>query len=66
MVQEALERLAAFDPRKADMVDLMVFGGLTGKDMAEVMSIPEHTVWREWRMAKAWLHQELKSIAPPS
>jgi RNA polymerase sigma factor (TIGR02999 family) len=66
MVEEVLERLAGFDRRKADIVDLMVFGGLTGKDIAEVMSIPEHTVWREWRMARAWLHQELKSLAPPS
>ena len=66
IVQEALERLAAFDQRKADLVDLMVFGGLTGKDIAEVMNVSEQTVWREWRMAKAWLHQELKSIAPPS
>jgi len=65
IVQEALERLAAFDQRKADLVDLMVFGGLTGKDIAEVMNVSEQTVWREWRMAKAWLHQELKSIAPP-
>jgi RNA polymerase sigma factor (TIGR02999 family) len=65
IVQEALERLASFDQRKADLVDLMVFGGLTGKDIAEAMNISEQTVWREWRMAKAWLHQELKSIAPP-
>jgi RNA polymerase sigma factor (TIGR02999 family) len=66
IVQEALERLASFDPRKADLVDLMVFGGLTGKDVAEVMNISEQTVWREWRMAKAWLHTELKSMSPPS
>lgn len=66
IIHEALERLASFDPRKADLVDLMAFGGLSGKDVAEVMNIPEHTVWREWRMARAWLHQELKSIAPPS
>jgi RNA polymerase sigma factor (TIGR02999 family) len=65
-IQEALERLAGFDPRKAGIVDLMVFGGLTGKDVAELMNIPEPTVWREWRMAKAWLHQELKSISPPA
>jgi RNA polymerase sigma factor (TIGR02999 family) len=66
IVQEALERLALFDQRKADLVDLMVFGGLTGKDIAEVMNVSEQTVWREWRMAKAWLHQELKSMGPPS
>lgn len=59
-IQEALERLAAFDPRKAEIVDLMVFGGLKGKDIAEVVGISEQTVWREWRMARAWLHNELK------
>ena len=64
-IQDALERLASFDPRKADIIDMMVFGGLKGKEVADVMSIPEHTVWREWRMARAWLHHELKS-APPA
>ena len=61
-IQEALERLAAFDPRKAEIVDLMVFGGLKGKDVAEAIGISEHAVWREWRMARAWLYNELKSI----
>lgn len=61
-IQEALERLAAFDPRKAQIVDLMVFGGLTGKDIAGVVGISEPAVWREWRMARAWLHNELRSI----
>lgn len=60
-IQEALERLAAFDARKAEIVDLMVFGGLKGKDVADTLGISEHTVWREWRMARAWLYQELKS-----
>lgn len=60
-IQEALEHLSSFDQRKADIVDLMIFGGLKGKDIAEVMRIPENTVWREWRMARAWLHNELKS-----
>lgn len=61
IVQELLERLAAFDPQKAQIVDFMVFGGLSGKEIADVLKIPEHTVWREWRMARAWLHSELKS-----
>lgn len=60
-IQEALERLAAFDSRKAEIVDLIVFGGLKGKDVADVLGISEHSVWREWRMARAWLHNELKS-----
>lgn len=61
-IQEALERLAAFDPRKAEIVDLMIFGGVTGKDIAGVVGISEDAVWREWRMARAWLRNELKSI----
>jgi RNA polymerase sigma factor (TIGR02999 family) len=61
-IQEALERLSTFDSRKAQIVDLMVFGGLTGKDIAGVVGISEPAVWREWRMARAWLHNELKSI----
>lgn len=61
-IQEALERLAVFDPRKAEIIDLMVFGGLKGKDVAEVLGISEQAVWRDWRMARAWLHNELKSI----
>lgn len=61
-IQEALERLSQFDPRKAQIVDLIVFGGLTGKDIAELLKISEPVVWREWRMARAWLHNELKSI----
>lgn len=61
-IQEALERLAVFDPKKAEIVDLMVFGGLTGKDIAGVLGISEDSVWREWRMARAWLRNELKCV----
>jgi RNA polymerase sigma-70 factor (ECF subfamily) len=61
-IQDALERLTGFDPRKAEIVDLMIFGGVTGKDIAEIIGISEDAVWREWRMARAWLRNELKSI----
>ncbi len=60
-IQDALERLATFDARKAEVVDLIVFGGLKGKDVANILNISENVVWREWRMARAWLHNELKS-----
>jgi RNA polymerase sigma factor (TIGR02999 family) len=60
-IQEVLERLAAFDSRKAEIVDLMVFGGLKGTEVSELLGIPEHSVWREWRLARAWLHHELKA-----
>lgn len=61
-IQQALEKLSSLDEQKANIVDLIVFGGLTGKDVAEVMNISEQTVWREWRMARAFLNVELKSI----
>jgi RNA polymerase sigma factor (TIGR02999 family) len=61
-VQTALEKLAALDPRKEKVVELMIFGGLTAPEAAEVLGISEATLFREWRMARAWLQHELKSI----
>lgn len=60
-VDEALEKLAAFDERKARITDLIVFGGLTSAETAEALGISEPTVNRDWKMAKAWLQHELKS-----
>ena len=62
-LDEALDRLAAFDPRKARIVELRFFGGLNLDETAEVMGISSPTVQREWRSAKAWLHHSLS--APP-
>jgi len=58
---EALDRLAAFDPRKARIVELRFFGGLNLDETAEVMGISSPTVQREWRSAKAWLHHSLSA-----
>jgi len=58
-LDEALDRLAAFDPRKARIVELRFFGGLNLDETAEVMGISSPTVQREWRSAKAWLHHSL-------
>lgn len=55
-LDEALERLAAVDPQQARIVELHFFGGLTMKEIAEVLGCEETTVHQEWRMAKAWLH----------
>jgi RNA polymerase sigma factor (TIGR02999 family) len=55
-LDEALERLAAVDPQQARIVELHFFGGLTMKEIAEVLACEENTVQQEWRMAKAWLH----------
>ncbi len=58
-LDEALSRLAAFDPRQGDVVTYRFFGGLTIDETAEVLGVSPATVKREWAMAKAWLHREL-------
>ncbi len=59
-VQQALERLDAIDSRKVEVVELLVFGGLTAEETAEALGVSSSTVNREWRMARAWLLHELK------
>jgi RNA polymerase sigma factor (TIGR02999 family) len=58
-IDEALERLAAIDPRQSRLVELRFFVGLDVEEAAEVMGISPVTIKREWRSAKAWLHREL-------
>jgi RNA polymerase sigma factor (TIGR02999 family) len=58
-LDEALQRLAAQDSRKAEVVELLFFGGLTYDEAAAMLNISAATVHRELRMAKAWLHREL-------
>jgi RNA polymerase sigma factor (TIGR02999 family) len=58
-LHEALERLAALDSRKADVVELKYFGGLNYDEMAEVLKISPVTVRRDWEFAKVWLYTEL-------
>ncbi len=59
-LNEALERLAEFDERKCEIVELHYFGGLTYDETAEALGISAATVHRELRMAKAWLQNELQ------
>lgn len=59
-LDEALERLKELDPRQSRVVELRFFGGLTGKEMAEVLGVSPATVDREWRLARAWLQRELR------
>jgi len=56
----ALERLAEIDARQAQIVEMRFFGGLTVEETAEVLGISPKTVKRDWTVAKAWLHGELK------
>ena len=58
-LDEALNRLAEIDQRKARIVELRFFGGLEVEETAIFLKISEITVMREWKMAKAWLHREL-------
>jgi RNA polymerase sigma factor (TIGR02999 family) len=60
----ALERLAALDARKVQVVELRFFGGLTVEETAQVLDVSPDTVARDWRMARAWLLRELDSSAP--
>lgn len=58
-LDEALTQLAQIDPRKARVVELRFFGGLSIEETAEILEISEETVTRDWRVAKTWLFREL-------
>ncbi len=58
-LDEALSRLALFDPRKAGILEMLYFGGLTYAETAGALDISEATVHRELKLARAWLRHEL-------
>lgn len=58
-LDEALNRLAELENRKADVVELKYFGGMTFDEIAEVLKISEKTARRDWRLARMWLLREL-------
>jgi RNA polymerase sigma factor (TIGR02999 family) len=58
-LDEALTRLAEFDARQAQVVQLRYFAGLDIDEAARVLDLSVSTVTREWRMARAWLQREL-------
>jgi RNA polymerase sigma factor (TIGR02999 family) len=60
-LDEALTRLAEFDPRASQVVELRFFGGLSAPEIAETLEIGEATVKRDWRFAKHWLLRELRT-----
>ena len=59
-LDEALEKLAALDPRKGRVVELRYFGGLSLEETADVLEVSVMTVRRDWRAAKAWLFRRMK------
>ena len=58
-IDEALTRLAALDERRARIVELRFFGGLTVEETATILGISTPTVKRDWRLARAWLYREI-------
>jgi RNA polymerase sigma factor (TIGR02999 family) len=58
-LDDALQSLAAIDPRKSQVVELRFFGGLSVEETAEVLKMSPDTVTRDWKMAKVWLMREL-------
>ena len=65
-LDEALRRLAAFDPLAAKLVTLRYFTGLTMADAALGLGISLRNAERNWTYAKSWLHRELVPTGPPS
>ena len=62
LVNEALDALAVHDPRKAELVKLKYFGGLTLEEVAEVLAISLRTAKRDWTYSRAWLFNEVSRL----
>ena len=65
-LDEALNDFARIDPRKAQVVELRYFGGLSVEETAEVLAVHPNTVIRDWSLAKIWLKRELSREAAPN
>jgi RNA polymerase sigma factor (TIGR02999 family) len=62
-LDQALERLAAWDARQCRVVEMHFFGGLGFEEIGEVLSISTRTAKRDWSMARAWLYRELSKTS---
>ena len=58
-LDEALIALERIDARRAQVIELRFFGGLTVEETAQVLQVSAQTVMRDWRLARAWLVREL-------
>lgn len=59
-LDDALKALAHMDPRRAQVVEMRFFGGLSVEETAEALSVSPQTVMRDWKLARAWLARELR------
>lgn len=64
-LDDALNALAALNPRVSQVVELRYFGGLTEAETAEALQVSTDTVLRDWKFAKVWLHRELTCKGEP-
>lgn len=60
LIDDALEALAKMDPRKARVIELRFFGGLSVDQTAEALNVSPQTVMRDWKLARAWMTRELR------
>ena len=63
-LEDALGTLAQFDARRAKVIELRFFGGLSVQETADVLQVSPQTVMRDWRLARAWLARALRGEAP--
>lgn len=63
-LEAALEALAALDARKAQVVELKYYGGLSIEEIATHLQVSRATIERDWTLAKAWLHRRLARLEP--
>jgi RNA polymerase sigma factor (sigma-70 family) len=63
-IDRALEALAAHDARKARVVELRFFGGLSVEETAQALDVSPRTVYNEWQFARAWLYRMLRGEQP--
>jgi RNA polymerase sigma-70 factor, ECF subfamily len=59
-IDDVLEKLAALSPRQAQVVEMRFYAGLTEEEIAVALGIHVRTIRRDWLMARAWLHEQLK------
>jgi len=64
LLDHALKTLAGFDARKAQVVEMRFFGGLTAEETAAILAISTQSVHRDWSLAKAWLVHEMRREEP--
>ena len=61
VLNDVLDRLAVFDPRKARVIEMRFFGGMSVEETAEVLGVSPNTVIRDWSLARAWLRRAMQT-----